>query len=122
MIYEIQVRPAANTPMSSDQLVWIESSLSTRAFEQWLISKSLLNGTGNAMVMRWSIVQSDRPAHFQLATQMPALEKHIAQLTTSQPEVREMPAAVTALRTYQFKGLRHIPAPANARSAMRAVG
>lgn len=108
--------------MSSDQLIWIESSLSTRGFEQWLISKSLLNGTSNAPVLRWSIVQSDRPAHFQLATQMAALEKHIAQLMTSSPEIREMPAAVTALRAYQFKGLRHIPAPANARSAMRAVG
>ena len=93
MIYEIQVRPAANKSMSSDQLIWIESALPTRTFEQWLISKSLLNGTGNAPVVRWSVVQSDRPAHFQLETQMAALENRIAELMTSSPAIREMPEA-----------------------------
>jgi hypothetical protein len=95
MIYEIQVRPATNKPMSSDQLIWIETSLPTRTFEQWLVSKSLLNGTSNAPVVRWSVVQSDRPAHFQLETQMAALENRIAELMSSKPELRETPEAAS---------------------------
>ena len=95
MIYEIQIRAAANTPMSSDQLIWIESSLPTRTFEQWLISKSLLNGTGNAPVVRWSVVQSARPAHFHLESQMVALEKHIAALMSGTPQGRAIAEAAS---------------------------
>ena len=64
MIYEILVRANNTKKSSSDNLIWIESNYSTRVFEQWLLDRGLLNRSGNAPVVRWSIVQTARPAHF----------------------------------------------------------
>ena len=80
MIYEIQLRTNGTAKSSSDNLIWIDSDLSTRSFEQWLIDRSLLNRTGNAPVVRWSIVQTRRDAHFSLKNQENALEKRISEL------------------------------------------
>jgi len=83
MIYEILIRGTGNKQMTSDNLIWVESNLPTRAFEKWLMERNLLNGidsTGPAPVARWSIVQSKRPAHFVLKTEAAALEMRIAEL------------------------------------------
>ena len=66
--------------MTSDNLIWVDSNLPTRAFEKWLLERNLLNASGNAPVVRWSIVQSKRPAHFVLKTEAAALEMRIAEL------------------------------------------
>ena len=79
MIYEILIRSGKQST-SSDNLIWIESNLPTRAFEKWLVQRNLLNGLGTAPVARWSIVQTQRPAHFVLKTQEAALERRIAEL------------------------------------------
>jgi len=80
MIYEILIRGNDNKQMSSDNLIWIESNLPTRAFEKWLLDRNLLNSGGNAAVVRWSIVQTQRPAHFVLKSEAAALEQRIAAL------------------------------------------
>jgi hypothetical protein len=82
MIYEILVRPSYSKRMTSDHLVWIESDLPTRSFEQ-----SLLDASGRSAIVRWSIVQSQKPAHFKLATQTKALISRIAELMSGTPEV-----------------------------------
>lgn len=103
MIYEIQIRSQANNKNISDQLVWIESDLPTRSFEQWLQDRSLFKHGGQAPVMRWSIVQSHRPAHFVLATQAKALENRIAELINGTVEVLAVPDASRALKAFQLK-------------------
>jgi len=84
MIYEIQIRGTAGTQMSSDNLIWIDSNLPTRSFEKWLLDRNLLAShsvsTAEAPVVRWSIVQTQRPAHFVLKTEAAALERRIAEL------------------------------------------
>ncbi len=80
MIYEILIRSKNGKQMTSDNLIWVESNLPTRSFEKWLSERHLLNQQGNAPVARWSIVQTQRPAHFVLSTQEKALEKRIADL------------------------------------------
>lgn len=79
MIYEIEIR-GNNGQTSPDNLIWIESNLPTRAFEQWLISRDLLNRSGKAPVVRWSIVQTKRRAHFVLSKEAAAIESRIAEL------------------------------------------
>jgi len=84
MIYEIQIRGNKSNQMSSDNLIWIDSNLPTRSFEKWLLDRNLLasqsNGTAQGPVVRWSIVQSQRPAHFVLKTEAAAIERRIAEL------------------------------------------
>ncbi|MET3105331.1 hypothetical protein AAKU67_001079 [Oxalobacteraceae bacterium GrIS 2.11] len=80
MIYEILIRGNGSQAMSSDNLIWIESNLPTRAFEKWLMERDLLNPAAKAPVVRWSIVQTQRPAHFVLKTEAAALERRIAEL------------------------------------------
>ena len=80
MIYEILVRPSYNKKMTSDHLIWIESDLPSRSFEKWMCDVALLDGTGRSPLVRWSIVQTKRAAHFILATQQDALKNKIAQL------------------------------------------
>lgn len=87
MIYEILVRPSYSKRMTSDHLVWIESDLPTRSFEKWLFEQSLMDGSGRAAIVRWSIVQSQKPAHFKLATQAKALISRIAELMSGTPEL-----------------------------------
>jgi hypothetical protein len=77
MMYEILVR-GKNNPNSAENLIRIESGLTTRGFEQWLLSRSLLGGS----VARWSILQSKCAPHFDLATQAVQIEARIAELTT----------------------------------------
>ncbi|MFZ6862947.1 hypothetical protein ACO0K7_09945 [Undibacterium sp. Ji67W] len=103
MIYEILVRPSDNKKMTSDNLIWIESDLPSRSFEKWLRDRALLDGTLNAPVVRWSIVQTTRPAHFKLATQAKALKSRISELMSAQPEVREVPDASIALSAFRLK-------------------
>ncbi len=84
MIYEIQIRGNKSNQMSSDNLIWIDSNLPTRSFEKWLLDRNLLanhsNGAVQAPVVRWSIVQTQRPAHFVLKTEAAAIELRIAEL------------------------------------------
>jgi hypothetical protein len=87
MIYEILVRPSYSKRMTSDHLVWIESDLPTRSFEKWLFEQSLLDASGRSAIVRWSIVQSQKTAHFKLATQAKALISRIAELMSGIPEV-----------------------------------
>jgi len=89
MIYEILIRSNNNKQMTSDNLIWVESNLPTRAFEKWLLDRNLLNGTGHAPVARWSIVQSQRPAHFVLKTESAALEMRIAALMNPPKRVKK---------------------------------
>lgn len=103
MIYEILVRPSDSKKMTSDHLIWIESDLTTRAFEQWLRDRALLDGSGLSPVVRWSIVQSARPAHFKLATQAKALKSRISELMSGAPEVRAVPDASRALQAFRLK-------------------
>lgn len=88
MIYEILVR-SNNQSTDSDNLIWIESNLPTRAFEKWLVQRDLLNGFGTAAIKRWSIVQTQRPAHFVLKTQEAALERRIAELLNPAKRVKK---------------------------------
>jgi hypothetical protein len=80
MIYEILIRGNNSTPMTSDNLIWIESNLPTRTFEKWLLERNLLNPAAHGPVVRWRIVQTKRPAHFVLKTEAAALERRIAEL------------------------------------------
>ncbi|GGC89231.1 hypothetical protein [Undibacterium terreum] len=105
MIYEIQIRSQANNKNTSDQLIWIDSDLPTRSFEQWLMERSLLNRSGIAPVVRWSIVQTQRAAHFVLATQAKALENRIAELINGVGEVLAVPDASKALKAFQLKAV-----------------
>ncbi|TDK67197.1 hypothetical protein [Sapientia aquatica] len=89
MIYEILVRSNNGKAPTSDNLIWIESNLPTRSFEKWLVERNLLNHSGNAPVARWSIVQTQRPAHFVLSTQEKALEKRIASLMNPPKAVKK---------------------------------
>ncbi|MBI1770954.1 MAG: hypothetical protein HYR68_01045 [Burkholderiales bacterium] len=104
MIYEILVRPSDNSKkMTADHLIWIESNMTTRSFENWLREKSLLDGSGHAPVARWSIVQTQRPAHFNLATQAKALKGRISELMTGTPEIVAVPDASRALKAFRLK-------------------
>lgn len=103
MIYEILVRPAKNTKMTSDHLIWIESDLPTRAFEKWMQDRGLLDSSGQAAVMRWSIVQTTRAAHFKLATQAKALKSRISELMSGVQDVVDMPDATKALSAIRMK-------------------
>ncbi|PRC93299.1 hypothetical protein [Solimicrobium silvestre] len=106
MIYEIQIRatgskqysPQSLSQSSSEQLIWVESSLPTRAFEQWLVKRNLLNFLGNGAVARWSIVQTKRPAHFVLDSEERALEQRIAALMHPTSVVKKVPAITKAHR------------------------
>ncbi|MBY0572805.1 MAG: hypothetical protein K2P84_03910 [Undibacterium sp.] len=93
MIYEILIRPSYNKLMTSDHLIWVESNMPTRFFEQWLKDKALLDGSGRAPIVRWGIVQSQRPAHFQLATQEGALTGRIAELMSGAAHLNELPSS-----------------------------
>ena len=89
MIYEIQIRGNKSNQMSSDNLIWIDSNLPTRSFEKWLLDRNLLNASGHAPVVRWSIVQSQRPAHFVLKTEAAAIERRIAELMNPPKRVKK---------------------------------
>jgi len=89
MIYEIQIRGNKSNQMSSDNLIWIDSNLPTRSFEKWLLDRDLLNANGLAPVVRWSIVQSQRPAHFVLKTEAAAIERRIAELMNPPKRVKK---------------------------------
>lgn len=93
MIYEILVRPSYNKLMTSDHLIWIDSNMPTRFFEQWLRDHALLDDSGRSPIVRWGIVQTQRPAHFQLATQEGALTERIAELMSGATHLNEIPAA-----------------------------
>lgn len=103
MIYEILVRPSYSKRMTSDHLVWVESDLPTRSFEKWLCDQSLLDASGRSAVVRWSIVQSQRPAHFKLATQAKALVSRIAELMLGTPDVASVVDAAIPLKAFQLK-------------------
>jgi hypothetical protein len=103
MIYEILVRPADSKKITSDHLIWIESDLPTRSFEKWMRDRGLLDGSGHAPILRWSIVQTQRPAHFKLATQAKALKSRISELMSSLPEVVGVPDASKALSAFRLK-------------------
>jgi hypothetical protein len=91
MIYEILIRPSYNKKMTSDHLIWVESDLPTRAFEQWLRDNALLDGTVRSPLVRWSIIQSKCPAHFVLATQEDALTDRISELMSGATHLVDMP-------------------------------
>ncbi|HTD04615.1 hypothetical protein [Undibacterium sp.] len=107
MIYEVQIRNQTSHKITPDQLIWIDSDLSTLSFEKWLEDRSLLNRSGMAPVVRWGIVQSQRAAHFVLATQAKDLENRIADLMNGAEEVLDVPEASKALKAFQLK----TPAP-----------
>ena len=89
MIYELLIRGNKSNQMSSDNLIWIDSNLPTRSFEKWLLDRNLLNATGQAPVVRWSIVQTQRPAHFVLKTEAAAIEQRIAALMNPPKRVKK---------------------------------
>jgi len=95
------LRTTETTKLSSDNLIWVDSDLSTRGFEQWLFDRALLNRTGNAPVVRWSIVQTKRPAHFCLSRQEKALEKRIADLLNPRPTIKSVKAVKKVVRVLQ---------------------
>lgn len=97
MIYEILLRPSYNKKMTSDHLVRIESDLPTRSFEQWLRDMSLLDASGRSAIVRWSILQTQRPAHFRLASQLDALKARIAELVGDAAHHIALPAAPVAV-------------------------
>lgn len=103
MIYEIAVRPSANQKMTSDHLIWVETDMPTRSFEKWMRDRALLDGTGQAPIVRWSIVQTQRPAHFKLATQAKALKSRISELMSGLPEVIAVQDASKALSAFRLK-------------------
>ncbi|MDE2429489.1 MAG: hypothetical protein KGM99_12215 [Burkholderiales bacterium] len=103
MIYEILVRPSENKKISSDHLIWIESDLPTRAFEKWLRDRALLDASGHCPIVRWSVVQTKRPAHFKLATQAKALKTRISELMSGVHEVVAVPEASLALKAFRLK-------------------
>jgi hypothetical protein len=100
MIYEILVRPSYDKRMTSDHLIWIESNLPTRSFERWLSENSLLEKTTRSPIVRWSIVQTKRAAHFVLATQQDGLKARISELMSGAshlPGASEAAIAIEAL-------------------------
>ena len=103
MIYEILVRPSYNKKMTSDHLIWIESDLPTRSFEKWMCDVALLDGTGRSPLVRWSIVQTKRAAHFILATQQDALKSRIAQLMSGATHLTSVSVANDAKQLVQAK-------------------
>lgn len=103
MIYEILVRPATNKVINSDHVIWIESNLPSRHFERWLREKNLLDGTSTSPVQRWSIKQTQRPAHFDLANEASAIQLRIAELVGENANVIEMPEAARALDAFRLK-------------------
>jgi hypothetical protein len=103
MIYEILVRPSYNKKMTSDHLIWIESDLPTRSFEKWMRDVALLDSTGRSPLVRWSIVQTQRAAHFILATQQDALKNKIAQLMGGALHLTNVPVANEAKKVTQVK-------------------
>ncbi|MEB0139707.1 MULTISPECIES: hypothetical protein [unclassified Undibacterium] len=107
MIYEILVRPADKQKMSSEHLIWIDSDLPSRSFEKWLSELGLLDHSKLSAIVRWSIVQTTRPAHFKLATQAKALKSRISELMSGVPEVRAVPDAAKALSVFRFKAPKH---------------
>lgn len=102
MIYELLIRSSGQNTSSSNNLVWIDANLSTRSFEKWLTDRSLLNKTGNAPVARWSIMQTDRPAHFKLDRDTAALEHHISELINGNQVIKAVPDALKALKAFQL--------------------
>lgn len=103
MIYEILVRPSYNKKMTSDHLIWIESDLPTRSFEKWMRDVALLDSTGRSPLVRWSIVQTQRAAHFILATQQDALKSKIAQLMGGAIHLTNTPVAIDVKQVTQVK-------------------
>ncbi|MBC3937249.1 hypothetical protein [Undibacterium rugosum] len=103
MIYEILVRAANSKKMTSDHLIWIESDLPSRSFEKWLRDRALLDTGAQSPVVRWSIVQTERQAHFKLATQAKALKTRISELMSGMPEVLAVPDASKALSAFRLK-------------------
>jgi hypothetical protein len=93
MIYEILVRPSYNKRMTSDHLIWIESDLPTRSFERWLTENSLLEKSTRSPLVRWSIIQTKRAAHFILASQQEALKNRISELMSGATHLQDMPEA-----------------------------
>lgn len=89
MIYEILIRGNNSKQMTSDNLIWIESDLPTRAFEKWLMERNFLAPGTQAPVVRWSIVQTKRPAHFVLKTEAAAIERRIAELMNPPKRVKK---------------------------------
>ena len=53
---------------------------------------ALLDGSGRSPIVRWGIVQTQRPAHFQLATQETALTDRIAELMSGATHLADIPA------------------------------
>ena len=103
MIYEIQIRASApNT--SSDQLIWIESSLSTRMFEQWMVKQNLFNNLATAIVVRWRIIQTKLPAHFKLAVEERALIHRIALLNAPALAIKKIPNIPKVQRNCDLNG------------------
>lgn len=102
MIYEILIRAAENKKMTSDHLIWVESNLSTRSFEQWLRERALLGAGAMAPVVRWSIVQTKRAAHFNLAIEAKALKSRISELMSGVPEVVAVQDATRALQAFRL--------------------
>jgi len=88
MIYEILIR-SNGKQMTSDNLIWIESNLPTRSFEKWLMERDYLVPGSQAPVVRWSIVQTQRPAHFVLKTEAAAIERRIAELMNPVKRVKK---------------------------------
>lgn len=103
MIYELLIRASGQQTPSADNLVWIESDLPTRSFEQWMTERSLLTRMSSAPVVRWGVVQSARKAHFKLATEAQALEHHISELINGSHEVHAVPDASRALKAFQLR-------------------
>lgn len=105
MIYEIQIRAAASKKSSSDQLIWVESALPTRAFEQWMDRRNLLNNSTAAIVVRWSIVQTRQSAHFKLAVEESALLQRIAALNNPALAIKKTSAVVKVQSKFALNGL-----------------
>jgi len=103
MIYEILVRAAENKKLTSDHLIWVDSDLPTRSFEKWMRDRGLLDGGARSPIQRWSIVQTQRAAHYQLATQAKALKSRISELMSGLPEVLDVPDASKALSAFRLK-------------------
>lgn len=102
MIYEIVIRPSYNKIMTSDHLIWVESDLPSRAFEQWLKSKSLLDGTSRAPLVRWGIAQTQKSADFNLASQESQLNERITELMSGAAHLINLPLVTEASPTAQI--------------------
>ena len=105
MIYEIQLRAAGFKQTSSDHLIWIESALPTRAFERWMEQRNLLTSSTTGIVVRWSIIQTRLPAHFNLAMEEPALLQRIAALNNPALAIKKTSATVKEQRRLVLNGL-----------------